>query len=188
MITVDHPLFQQIKTEHSNIKTLLEFKPSNDEEKCQWLESIRVEVEESHHKKEEILFFSKIHDHPQLCESGPLCSYYFDPFMMNSPIEWAKKNTNTIPTIESWQSAFYDLKGPIIIPVDEHRAGKTILNFLITHQKTISEFEFTRLMKFYKELQYAHMEKEEHCFFFNACRLMTQTQADEIYTAWKKIS
>jgi hemerythrin-like domain-containing protein len=184
-LNLNHPIFTIIKKEHKEIlERLKDLKTIQDySQLVNWLWSF---VEEHHHQKEESILFDFVKDNPKLHEGGPFCVYYFDYFMNDRPSDYCQKHFGKQPEITPSQQKFYDKSSPIRIPIEEHRAGKEILSYLIKNNATLSKEDYLKYLTKYKELQELHFNKEESCFFHLCSMMITEIEADTLYQEWLK--
>jgi hemerythrin-like domain-containing protein len=183
----DHILFEKIRAEHERILASLESWPflPTDEEKFRMAEWLWNFVELKHHAQEELLLFQRIYNHPKIGEGGPLCTLYFDFHMSDNPIEHAKRLSKQTPVVEAHQKILYESGSPVRIPLDEHRAGKEVLRYLLAEWAHLSEAEKTACMTTYQQIQSQHILKEESCFFHLCLRLFSEDELKLLSEQWK---
>ena len=139
-----------------------------------------------HHPKEEKILFSSLLPNQMVDGGGPLCMIYLDQYIMNSPLDRAKRITGELPAAEEHTRAFFDAGSAMRIPINEHRAGKAILQFLIEHWDDLDSAKKQTALREYVDLENYHMEKEENCFFYHCATLLTPEQADALLAAWQR--
>jgi len=183
-LNIEHPLFQVIRSEHHRIKELIQnVKDCGYQTKV--LQELFQYAELFHHRREEEILFSHLAENPRLKEGGPMCSYYFDYYRLNHPVQKVESLLKTQILIEPHQKKFYDENLPVKIPTDEHRAGKKILQYLIENEGAL-EVEVKKSLFFeYETLQDLHFQKEETCFFHLCVNILLRSDADELLKKWE---
>lgn len=181
-----HPLIDRLKTEHQLIEELInQAKSENDHKRQKILLKQLYHINETqHHFNEETLLFAKTSEKEKIREGGPFCVLYYDQHISNPPIEKVEKLIHKKIQIKSTQQNFYDRRSPICIPIDEHRAGEALLNFIILEHDHLSISEIDSLLYEYQNIQKQHFKKEEGCFFCLVNNLLTVAELDEILALW----
>lgn len=186
-ISVEHPLFQLIRSEHEQIRQLIR-SITNTMTKLEMLNITNKLIsyaEEHHHYQEEMVVFKKVEDHPRLSEGGPLCIFFYDHYLASNPIQTIENLYNLTIEIKAHQQSFYDKKLPLQVPVDEHRAGSAILSYIQNNAEAMDSSKIYEALSTYSQLQLHHLEKEENCFFHLCAILLNEKEADAAITSWK---
>lgn len=131
---------------------------------------------ENHHGAERELFFEKISNDPRLNEGGPFCTYFFDFFMNNRPLQIAHRKLKALGFTEALSipdemQSYFSNQSPLCIPLEEHLA----LQFLVQGlQKTFTATEtgapvpqeaVSRALIFLQDLARRNVHKEETCLW-----------------------
>jgi len=186
MAHLQHPLFLQIKKEHTALRELLvTLTPQIDMAE---LKHLLDHYELLHHKKEEELIFKPLLDHPLLGEGGPLCVYYFDEQVVAPPRQAVQSLTGQEVKWLSHQKEFQNKHTPLAVPVDEHRSTYSLIQYYLDHFSELSLEKKNAILALYKRIQFSHMEKEENCFFHVMIRLLSDQELDEIWHKWQNYS
>lgn len=167
-----HPLFALITEEHREIKKIAYDLKSDIELKSKLLEKIRV-----HHIMEEKALFSQLAKHPQICEGGPMCTYFFDAQITSPPILQAESITGTPITVPPELSELWNNQSPLKIPAGEHLALQHILNFS-------SSETLVKNLNLFIQMMESNFQKEEECLFHVCSRLLEERELDKIYGIW----
>jgi len=184
------PLFEQIKAEHRKILRQLELLPApeNSKEHIAFLWDF---AEVAHHEKEEILLFSEVFKVARHREGGPMCSYFFDSQMNNPPEEKVARLLKKLAPltaidvpIEPHQKEVFDANSPIKIPINEHRSGKALLRYCQLHLDEEPFEKIAACLELYKEIQIAHINKEETCFFHMCSTILNPETLEKIHRSW----
>lgn len=184
-LNLNHPLFTHLINEHKKIVLYLNNLRLTDSGVLNQLNWLWENAEMSHHKKEEILLFSTMAEKSRIAEGGPLCTLYFDLHMSDPPTDKCYQLIGVAPTIEPHQQELIAKNSPLRIPLDEHRSGKEILQFLISHWSTLEDKKKEALVEQYKTLSLQHIHKEESCFFHLCSDLLTIDEASLILERWQ---
>ena len=184
-LTVEHSFFELLRQDHKSILDKLATlgEAPVPKESVQWLWD---HAEIMHHEKEEKILFNSLLEIPQVNAGGPLCMIYFDQYIMNSPLERAKARTKSMPAIEEHQQKIFDQASAMRIPVNEHRAGKEILRYLLQKWDALTGSEIADLLREYKDIQIDNINKEENCFYYMCATLLKPGQADDLHNRWTK--
>jgi len=174
MNSYKHPLFVLITEEHLEIKKMAHDLTSDIELKSKLLEKLRA-----HHNMEEKALFSQLAKHPQICEGGPMCTYFFDAQITSPPILQAESITGTPLTVPSELSELWNNQSPLKIPAGEHLALQHILNF--SSSETLA-----KNLNLFIQLMESNFQKEEECLFHVCSRLLEEGELDKIYGIWTK--
>ena len=185
-LKIDHPLFSLIISDHYKIINILNnFEKNNEILLLQQVNQLWNFVELTHHKKEEFYLFNFVSKKERISEGGPLCTLYFDYHMAEpAPIKSAKI-TNQIPPIEDHQINYYKNNSPVTIPVDEHRAGKSLLNHLKQNWDNLTLEKKLSALEVYRDINLNYIAKEESCFFHLCAHLLTPNEANHILCQWQ---
>lgn len=144
-------------------------------------------LETYHHEAEETCLFKKVAQNPKIKNGGPECTYFYDVQMANNPLlkvyrELGIKDyvirTEHIP--KAFEEEFKN-KLPVVIPLEEHIAGKILLeeiHNLISKESNIDRI--IELFELYYNIQIFHFKKEESCFFEMCASLIS---SDDLLTA-----
>jgi hemerythrin-like domain-containing protein len=184
-LTVDHPLFQFFRDEHDQILTRLGHMQRGkillDDVKWLW-----ENAELKHHQREEKVLFNFLLSNKLTEGGGPLCMFFMDQYILDPPLDRAQTITARVPPIEPHQEQIFETGSVMRIPVNEHRAGKDILKFLLERWETLGESEIIGCFKAYKLLQAENIQKEETCFYFMCAQILSVTEADSLLNELKK--
>lgn len=179
-LTVQHPLFQLLISEHAKITEKLQqlTAESLTHEDLEWL---WVNAETNHHEREEKILFNFLLPDKRVDGGGPLCMLYMDGYIMQPPLDRARAITGTEPPLEEHQINIFESGSAMRIPINEHRAGKDILRFLREKWETLSPEVKRRAFEEYRRIQSENIKKEESCFFCMCSSLLSVQQADELF-------
>lgn len=186
-LTVDHALFGQIRTEHLEVEKHLELLDANlDITELKNLTNFLWNFNElEHHYREETILFAAVAVKPRITEGGPMCALFFDFHMAEKPLQKAKDITKEEPRIETHQKTFYEMGSPLRIPIDEHRSGKMILEYILKNWDNLGESEIKKNLMQYKTIQISHFKKEEECLFYLCANILSIEEADGLFEQWK---
>lgn len=187
-ISVEHPLFQQISWEHERIlQCCSQFETaSGKKELVEITKRLWHLVVEDHHHKEESLLFSRIYKHPRISEGGPQCGFYFHLHMLNRAKDVVEDITKRPLRITPLQREIIDSGAPLAVPIEEHRGGKDLLEFILSHEKKMDFDLIKKYLTVFKTHLVSHIQKEEKCFYHLCASLLTTEEADKIFEQWKK--
>lgn len=179
-LTVQHPLFQLLISEHAKITERLRLLTADTltREDLEWF---WVNAEVGHHEQEEKILFNFLLPDKRVDGGGPLCMLYMDGYIMQPPLDRARAITGVEPPLEDHQIKLFDLGSAMRIPVNEHRAGKEILRFLKDKWDELQPAEKKRAFEEYRRIQTENIKKEESCFFCMCSNLLSVAQADELF-------
>lgn len=176
-----HALIPVIKREHQIIlKKLEEFSSNVRLEDLEWCMSA---IEGEHHSKEENLIFKYLLGVEKVKQGGPMCGLYFDFFQMNRPEDLLKKK-NLIFQPKPNQEIFFKESHPLQIPVSEHIATRVILADMIEKFNGMDAKQVKARFSEYIELNQAHFQKEENCFFEMLGHVLSPTVFDSLLETW----
>jgi len=184
-LSLKHPLFTHLINEHKKITFYLNNLHVSDSSIRTQLNWLWEFAEMSHHRKEEVLLFSTMAEKSRIAEGGPLCTLYFDLHMSDPPTNKCHQLIGVHPATEPHQQEIIAKNSPLRIPLDEHRSGKEILKFLISHWSTLEDKKKENLIEQYKTLSLQHINKEESCFFHLCSDLLSLDEANLILERWQ---
>lgn len=137
-------------------------------------------LESYHHEAEESALFKAVAKNPKIKNGGPQCTYFYDVQMANNPLLAVYSELNIKDLVirdehipENFKEEF-SKKLPIVIPLEEHIAGKLLLEEiyrLINQDGNIDRI--IKLFKQYYNIQVFHFKKEESCFFEMCANLLS---------------
>ncbi len=189
-----HSLLDFFKNEHAALSAIFEreFKLAQGSKNWSTLHSFcKLQFEGNHHEKEEKFIFEAVKDNCKIKSGGPLCTYFFDGHMTNPSlrraIEISRIQTGLIlePTWTPLMKAIRDKNLPLMIPGEDHEAGRIILRG-VEHLLNLEPSKHTHakievLYETYIEIQKTHFDREENCFFRMCSDLIPSQQWDQIY-------
>lgn len=150
-----------------------------------------VFLEAYHHESEESVLFKTVAKNPKIKNGGPQCTYFYDVQMTNNPLLEVYRELNISDFVireEHIPIHFkeeFKNKLPIVIPLEEHIAGKLLLEEI--HRLINTEGSVDRIIKLFKKyynIQIFHFKKEETCFFEMCSNLLGQ---DDLQSAIKLV-
>ncbi|MGE3533668.1 MAG: hypothetical protein AB7H48_02435 [Parachlamydiales bacterium] len=177
------------------------------EEKMELFKSLfklcKVFYEDFHEAKEENVLFPHLAADPSIYAGGPECVYHFDLQMQSPPLKIAEKACSE-SGLEARPVQFpmhlqdlVEAQSPLVIPMEDHQAGKLLLNaaapLLAQPLETSSVRKLQTLFAAYQEIQVRHIRKEEGCLFCLTRLLIYQPaawqklEAEELYWSPQKI-
>lgn len=182
-----HNLFLQIISEHEQCLSRIEQSITIDQKKdiLNWL---WIEIENKHHYKEESLIYSVLAQKKKLTEGGPFCTLYFDEHITNRPNDKVKVLIQKEPSWQPHQLIYKVNQSPLNIPLEEHRALRELLVYLLENQQNMSDQQFLKIYENYVSLLKHHNTKEEKCFFRVCETCLSQTELDDILSKWLTFS
>jgi hemerythrin-like domain-containing protein len=185
---ISHPFFQKLMGEHREILSELESLKglTNLSSLKGQVERIWELAEQRHHHNEEFYLFSRIYLDPRLLAGGPMCSLYFDVHMSEGVKEQVERIIGGPLKREAHQEPILQTKCPLTIPIEEHQASKSLLDFIL---KNIDQLEIGAVMAYlelYKKIQFSHIQKEDNCLFHLCSSLLTSQEADQILEQWNQ--
>lgn len=152
---------------------------TDEEERARALHSLcRVFLEDFHHRKEEELLFPMIAADRRVHAGGPECVLHFDAQMRSPPLEAARRACESVRAKidePSWPPAlqrFRDERSPLLIPVEDHEAGRILLRGAGDVLSRDAWADALRLLESYRSLQVRHFRKEDGCLFRMALQLL----------------
>jgi hemerythrin-like domain-containing protein len=186
-LTIKHALFDQIRTEHQEVKKHLDLLSTdlNISELKYIANFLWIFNELEHHYREETILFSVVAFKPKIIEGGPMCTLFFDFHMNEKPLWKAKDAIKEDPEIEKHQEIFYEMGSPLRIPLDEHRSGKSILEYTLKNWENLDRIKIKRNLDLYRDIQISHFKKEEECFLYMCVNLLSSEEADNLFEQWK---
>lgn len=185
-LSIQHPLFKLIISEHTEVKNLMASADiANQDSFRSSLNKIWQLNEVEHHHKEEIFLFNQVYQHPLIHSGGPMCGLFFDFHMFENFKTQVEAITQHPLNQEPHQASMIEGGSPIVIPLEEHRAGKDLLNDLIKNFDKFSDENRRKYFDLYKTIQLSHFQKEEECFFHLCAMLLSTDQADSILKQWQ---
>lgn len=165
-------ILEVISTEHAIINKYLGL--MLNAERVDYIKVInfcRDIIENNHHFKEESAIFNTIIDKPALCAGGPYCTLYYDDHMQHAPFKQVanlKKKLNLVhnESISSHLEHLYTKKTPLNIPIEDHQAGKQLLDLAVKLIKIDASriADLKTIFETYMRIQNYHFEREEKCF------------------------
>ncbi|MCC6278921.1 MAG: hypothetical protein IT289_13490 [Oligoflexia bacterium] len=152
------------------------------------IEFCEREFEDNHHRKEELFVFSTIKDLPQLRAGGPHCTYFFEFQMKNPSLTRALAVVKAVTgqTLEpQWTDDVLDFRNrnlPLVIPCEDHEAGRILLRSARHISKSDNDFsqKMEKLFAVYKDIQMDHFEREESCLIPLCQNLVSQVEWGKI--------
>ena len=151
----------------------------------------KSQFEENHHAKEEEFIFDAVKNNRKVKSGGPLCTYFFDFHMTNPSLRRALETTkdltdlNLEPEWSPQMKGIRDLNLPLAIPGEDHEAGRIVLrgieNLLLRGPSDQVHAKIESLFKTYIDIQKAHFDREENCFFIMCKQLILPEQWEQIY-------
>jgi hemerythrin-like domain-containing protein len=183
-----HPLFQQISGEHQRILSALS-RLETAEKKEELVELTRwlwKWVVEDHHHKEESLLFEKIYRNPRINEGGPQCGLFFHLHMLSRAKDAVEAITGRPLRITPLQQEIVDSGAPLAVPIEEHRGGKDLLQFILDNEEQLDFDLMKKYLTIFKTHLVSHIQKEEKCLYHLCASLLTTEEADKILEQWKK--
>ena len=179
-LTISHPLFELVKLEHQKILSMLK----NSDLTLENLKKIKSYAENHHHYLEETLLFSKVIQNPMIQGGGPMCGLFFDYHLFENFKQKVEAITKYPLSLKPYQQKILSTQSPIAVPMEEHRSGHDLINYMIDQFDKLSSAELNEYFNFYQEIQERHFKKEEECFLLLCCDLLTKSDADSIYESW----
>lgn len=180
-LTIQHPLFSLLISEHAKITGRLQAVAA-DSVTREDLEWFWQNAEVNHHEQEEKILFNYLLKDKRVDGGGPLCMLYMDGYIMQPPLDRARAITGVEPPLEEHQIQLFEQASAMRIPVNEHRAGKDILRFLLEKWDVLQPAEKRRGFEEYRRIQTENIKKEESCFFCMCSSLLDVQQADELFS------
>jgi hemerythrin-like domain-containing protein len=190
----ENDLVNFFKNEHSVLLSRFEKHFSLAKSSYNWksLYSIcKSQFEENHHAKEEQFIFDAVRNNSKIKSGGPLCTYFFDFHMTNPSLRRALETTkeltdlNLEPEWSPQMKEIRDLNIPLVIPGEDHEAGRIILrgieNLLSRENSAQTQTKIEGLFKTYIEIQKEHFDREENCFFIMCKQLILPEKWEQIY-------
>ncbi len=190
----ENDLINLFKNEHAVLLIHFEKQFSLAQNSHNWtlLHTIcKSEIEENHHAKEEQFIFDAVKDSDRIKSGGPLCTYFFDFHMTNPTLRRAIETTRKItgltfePEWSLQMKGIRDLNLPLVIPGEDHEAGRIILrgieNLLSREISDQTHAKIENLFKTYIEIQKEHFDREENCFFIMCKQLISSEKWEQIY-------
>jgi hemerythrin-like domain-containing protein len=151
----------------------------------------KSQFEENHHAKEERFIFDAVKNNSKIKSGGPLCTYFFDFHMTNPSLRRALEATmeltdlNLEPEWSPQMKGIRDLNLPLVIPGEDHEAGRIILrgieNLISRESSAQIQTKIEKLFEIYIEIQKEHFDREENCFFKMCADLIPPEQWNQIY-------
>lgn len=154
-------------------------------------EYCRTFLEGYHHEAEESALFKVVAQNPKIKNGGPQCTYFYDVQMANNPLLAVYRELNIKDYViraehipENFKEEFSN-KLPIVIPLEEHIAGKLLLEeiYRLINQDGNMD-RIIKLFEKYYNIQIFHFKKEETCFFEMCSNLIS---SDELMAAAKLV-
>lgn len=185
ILTVEHPFFELLRSEHRQIESYLKLLLQNENNKnyANWLWE---NAELTHHFKEETILFNCLAENRFVNSGGPLCMFFIDQYILFPPLEKCKKICGKIPELETHQKKIFELGLTMQVPINEHRSGKEILKHTLNNWDEISATVRFENLRVYCEIQKEHLNKEENCFFHLCVNLLKPEDADDLLFRWNQ--
>lgn len=178
-----HSLILVIKREHQIIlKKLEEICSDVKLSDLQWCMDA---IEGEHHTKEEVILFKYLLGVEKVKQGGPMCGLYFDFFQMNRPEDFLKQR-NLVFKPKPSQNIFFKESHPIQVPVSEHIASRVLLADLIDRYTVLDKQGLRSGFLEYIELNRAHFQKEENCFFEMLGAITSPLKLDSLLDTWNQ--
>ncbi len=190
-------LFDFFKREHDTLIALFEQELKKSKESHDWcpLHLLCENLFElNHHAKEEKYIFEVVKENSKIRSGGPLCTYYFDSHMTNPTLRRAMEATNQATGLvlePAWSAQMKDIREqnlPLVIPGEDHEAGRIILRGIkkllptVTCGYSLEDQKIDTLFGIYIEIQKAHFDREENCFFKMCMDLIPMEKWNQIHT------
>lgn len=177
----EHPFFKTVFKEHELLREWSRNLTNNTDSAY---ESLVALAESRHDRKEEEIWFKRLHENPKLSEGGPFCTLYFDFYVRYPPLEIAKKITGANPIPSAARSFFYQNYSQVRIPTDEHQSCEHILSFLKQNWTALTNDRRASIANEYNSLLLRHLDKEESCLKEVTKRLLQSSQLDQMLSDW----
>lgn len=176
-----HPLFDTICLEHRQISAFMsQLTPENNSLQ---LLHLGERIEELH-RKEEYLLFHTLFKNPRLREGGPMCSYFFDQHLSESPIQKIQEKIERPIEIPNHLKLIWQEKSPLCIPISEHLAIYNLVFHLQQQKNHVCLKDINKIAQMIS----SHFDKEENCLFHIVKNLLTPPELDEILEKWEQFS
>lgn len=188
MISLEHPLFKLLIQEQKDIAQILDQVSSSTHEAqlIDLAKNLWETAELGHHHREEVYLFEAIYLKPKIKEGGPMCTLYFDCHINERVRENVERVVQHPVSETPDQTRMIQSQSPIIIPLEEHRSGKDLLQHILDKGTATPFDELKKWMFLYKKIQTDHFKKEQNCMYPMCTGLLTQDEADRIYEKWTK--
>lgn len=154
---------------------------------------LTVVLERSHHAKEELLLFPRLHRLGSSRLSGPRCSYFMELRMQWDPVGsamqevGAERDRTAPPVVSKAVAELLAVSSMLSVPIEEHHAGYYLFQAMkheVARLRGERQHDRQRLVKLAREyvrLLEVHIQKEDECLFVFAGELLAAGDQERLY-------